>query len=195
MNKYLLHQNDVKIDFGLELSMLETQNAKFEISGILVYLQKKIGKGGWSLDWVTYLIPPRMGILALPCTFPTPANDPLLPTGRLFFPSLAPSLSNVPLCCKFSHFYSTSSFLWPLSSFHTEAHSVSPPLRGNSSLNKCVFSTRLSHTESIHVVLCVFTSFFWVLMIVLFFWHRSSHVTPAPSYLSRLLQPTDSLFM
>lgn len=46
MNKYLLHQNDVKIDFGLELSMLETQNAKFEISGILVYLQKKIGKGG-----------------------------------------------------------------------------------------------------------------------------------------------------
>lgn len=148
-------------------------------------------------DQVTALTPPHMGIFALTCTFPTPANDPLLPTGHRFSLSLAPSLSNVPLCCSFSHFYSTSSFLWPLSSFHTEAPSLSPPLWGNASPYKCLFSTLPTHrVYSCAVDFCIFASLFLHIEFCLLYCYcdTRAHMSPS-SYLARLLQPTSSLFM
>lgn len=110
------------------------------------------------------------------------------------------SLSRLHPPCPMSHFASVSrTFLLPPHSFDLSPL-LTPRLTlphldlwGNASPDKYVFPTHRVHSWA--VVFCIFTSFYIVLIIVLFFWHESSHFMSLAAICPGLLQPTSSLFM
>lgn len=186
---FALERHDAKLFSDRRSSWRTRKNVRFEISGTQTSCRVRVNiTRGYTSNPTAYS--------AYLHTFALFQHQPV----THFFQHRSPFfLSRLHPPCPMSHFAAVSrTFLLPPHSFD-----LSPLLTlrltlphldlwGDASPDKYVFPTHI-HGQSFSAFSHLFI--YWVLIIVLFIWHESSHVMSLAAICPGLLQPTSSLFM